>query len=211
MVVQGDGRYLTQDPLPRPTGTMPNAARTPYPPFTNQGTSQPKFDARVDYEIEGGGTLSGVGWRGGHRRHHPQRHRPVRHRQLVASRYFNTRWSRGGSRVAFFTNLLNGDASNLLAVGPNRRPSTWRSTPRRSTSRRATCARSRRATSSATVATTGTTTSTSRSRPREGSRRRRAVPAGRNLPERSLPLGRRGRVDKFSSIRDAVFSPRTTL
>src|SRR5215510_11117297 len=36
--------YFTQDPLPRPTGTMPNVSRTPYPDFTNQGTSQPKFD-----------------------------------------------------------------------------------------------------------------------------------------------------------------------
>src|SRR4029078_6073902 len=46
--------YFTQDPLPRPFGTIPNAFNTPYPNFANTGTSQPKFDARVDYDIAGG-------------------------------------------------------------------------------------------------------------------------------------------------------------
>ena len=50
--------YFTQDPLPRPSGTIPNALQTPYPSFTNEGTSQPKFDARVDYDIAGGGIVS---------------------------------------------------------------------------------------------------------------------------------------------------------
>ena len=36
----------SQDPLPRPTGTIPNSFNTPYPPYTNKGTAQPKFDAR---------------------------------------------------------------------------------------------------------------------------------------------------------------------
>ena len=38
--------YFSQDPLPRPTGTIPNSFNTPYPPYTNKGTAQPKFDAR---------------------------------------------------------------------------------------------------------------------------------------------------------------------
>ena len=50
--------YLTQDPLPRPSGTIPNALQTPYPSFTNEGTSQPKFDTRVDYDMDGGGSVS---------------------------------------------------------------------------------------------------------------------------------------------------------
>ena len=32
--------------------------------------------------------------------------------------YFTTRYQKGGRRVAFFTNLLDGDATNLLARGP---------------------------------------------------------------------------------------------
>src|SRR5262245_48151836 len=35
--------YFTQDALPRPTGTINNAFNTPYPPYANSGTSQPKF------------------------------------------------------------------------------------------------------------------------------------------------------------------------
>src|SRR5262245_6351513 len=50
--------YYTQDPRPRPPGTIPNTFRTPYPPFANTGTSQPKFDARVDYDLTGGGTIT---------------------------------------------------------------------------------------------------------------------------------------------------------
>ena len=36
--------------------------------------------------------------------------------------YAAVRYNKGGRRVAFFTNLLNGDAANLLTVGPNRLP-----------------------------------------------------------------------------------------
>ena len=50
--------YLTQDALPRPAGRIPNAYQTPYPAFPNSGTSQPKFDARVDYEPEKGTLFS---------------------------------------------------------------------------------------------------------------------------------------------------------
>jgi outer membrane receptor protein involved in Fe transport len=42
--------YFTQDPLSRPTGAIANAFQTPYPSYLNTGTSQPKFDGRVDYE-----------------------------------------------------------------------------------------------------------------------------------------------------------------
>src|SRR5688572_26411812 len=50
--------YFTQDPLPRPVGTINNPSHTPYPEYTNQGTSQPKFDVRVDYSLSSGGTLT---------------------------------------------------------------------------------------------------------------------------------------------------------
>src|SRR5262245_31104584 len=114
--------YFSQDPLPRPAGTIPNAFNTPYPSFTNSGTSQPKFDLRVDRELSDGARLTfagGVNWTEG----------------LIytgigpfdvdnSSRlgYFTGRYTKGGRHVAFFTNLLNGDAANLLTVGPNRQP-----------------------------------------------------------------------------------------
>ncbi len=42
---------LTQDPFPRPAGLVPNATHTPYPSFANPGSTQPKFDLRLDYDI----------------------------------------------------------------------------------------------------------------------------------------------------------------
>ncbi len=42
---------LTQDPFPRPAGIVPNPTQTPYPAFTNPGSTQPKFDFRLDYDI----------------------------------------------------------------------------------------------------------------------------------------------------------------
>ncbi|MFM8534879.1 MAG: TonB-dependent receptor plug domain-containing protein, partial [Acidimicrobiia bacterium] len=45
----------TSDPFARPTGIIPTptgTGTTPYPNFANSGTSQPKLDARVDYDAE---------------------------------------------------------------------------------------------------------------------------------------------------------------
>ena len=61
--------------------------------------------------------------------------------------YFDHALPEGGRRIAFFTNLLDGDATNLLARGPTGAAAAARlSTPRRSTSRPATSARSARGT-----------------------------------------------------------------
>ena len=114
--------YYTQDALPRPTGVIPNRFRTPYPPFANDGTSQPKFDGRVDYDLQDGGRVtvasgiagtsgiihSGIG--------------PFDIKSDSRMNYITTRYQKGGRRVAFFSNLLNGNASNLLARGPNGQP-----------------------------------------------------------------------------------------
>ena len=50
------GGLLTQEPLLRPTGTLPGT-QTPYPAFANRGTRQGRFDARVDADLENGRTL----------------------------------------------------------------------------------------------------------------------------------------------------------
>jgi iron complex outermembrane receptor protein len=116
--------YYAQDALPRPFGTIPNSFSTPYPAFTNTGTSLPKFDARVDYDIDGsnngrvivaGGVAgtegiihSGIG--------------PFDIDSESRLTYFSTRYEKGGRHVAFFSNLLHGNAINLLAVGPTGQP-----------------------------------------------------------------------------------------
>ncbi len=114
--------YFTQDPLPRPTGTIPNAFNTPYPPYINEGTSQPKFDARVDYDVAGGGTVTMSGGVGGTEGIILTGIGPFDIASDTRMSYFTTRWVRGGRRVAFFANLVDGNAANLLAQGVDLQP-----------------------------------------------------------------------------------------
>ena len=204
--------YFTQDPLPRPTGTIPNAFNTPYPPYTNTGTSQPKFDARVDYELANrrrlvfsGGVAgtegiihSGIG--------------PFDIDSGSRLTYFSGRYQKGGRRVAFFTNLLNGDADEPAVARRVGRvsPAGVRHQDVRHRGRR---------------------------RPRLGTRH--VLSFGGNFRHNTFDISIApngddrneggayiqdeiflsdqfrwvvgGRLDKFSSIDNAVFSPRTTL
>ena len=114
--------YFAQDPMARPTGVIPNAARTPYPDFVNNGTSQPKFDGRVDYDLTGGGTLTVSGGVAGTEGLIHSGIGPFDIDSDSRMTYLTTRYQKGGRRLAFFTNLLQGDASNLLARGINGLP-----------------------------------------------------------------------------------------
>ncbi|HEY0663607.1 MAG TPA: TonB-dependent receptor, partial [Thiobacillaceae bacterium] len=111
----------SQDPLARPTGNLPSGL--PYPAFTNQGTLQPKLDVRADYDFEDGrrklvfqggvagteGILhSGIG--------------PFDINSGTVLGYGKVNYSRGAMKVNFFTNILNGDATNLLAIGVDGKP-----------------------------------------------------------------------------------------
>jgi iron complex outermembrane receptor protein len=113
----------TQDPLPRPVGTIPNGTGTPFPPFENQGTTQPMVDVRVDYDFTGGhqqlvfaGGLAGtdgiihtgIG--------------PFDIQSGTALGYGKVNYTRGNLKLNFFTNVLDGEAPALLAIGPNGRP-----------------------------------------------------------------------------------------
>jgi len=112
--------FFTQDALPRPTGTLPSGVA--YPSFANTGTSQPKFDARVDRELKDGARLS---FAGGVASTEGLIYTGIGPFDVDNSSYLGygtVRYSKGGRRVAFFTNLLNGNAANLLTVGPNRLP-----------------------------------------------------------------------------------------
>jgi iron complex outermembrane receptor protein len=114
--------YLSSDPTPRPTGTINNAFRTPYPPFANTGTSQPKFDARVDYDFTGGGSLTFAGGVAGTEGIIHSGIGPFDIESDSRMVHLSTRWQNGGRRVSFFTNLLSGTAMNLLTRGPNGLP-----------------------------------------------------------------------------------------
>ena len=112
--------YFTQDALPRPIGSLPSG--TPYPPFANTGTSQPKFDARVDYELAGGARMTFAGGVAGTEGIIHTGIGPFDVDSSSHLTYATVRYAKGGRRLAFFTNLLNGDAANLLTVGPDRLP-----------------------------------------------------------------------------------------
>lgn len=114
--------YFTQDPLARPVGAIANSFRTPYPPFTNNGTSQPKFDGRVDYDLAGGGVVTVSGGVAGTEGLIHSGIGPFDIASDSRMTYLTTRYQKGGRRIAFFTNMLQGDAANLLARGPNGQP-----------------------------------------------------------------------------------------
>ena len=115
--------YFTQDPMPRPAGTIPNSFRTPYPNFTNQGTEQPRFNARVDYDLaNNGGTVSLEGGIAGTQGLIHTGIGPFNIASGSKLGFVLTRYQKGGRRAAFFTNLLDGNASNLLAFTPTGRP-----------------------------------------------------------------------------------------
>ncbi len=113
----------TQDPLARPTGAIPNGTGTQYPTFSNQGTTQPKVDVRADYDFEDGeqklvfqggfsgteGILhSGIG--------------PFDIDRGTILGYVKANYSKKAMKLNFFTNLLDGDATNLLAVDVTGQP-----------------------------------------------------------------------------------------
>jgi outer membrane receptor protein involved in Fe transport len=126
--------------------------------------------------------------------------------------YFTTRYQKGGRRIAFFTNLLDGNASNLLAFGPNGQPLPLVFDTKTFDVE----ANDVRAVGTRHVFSFG------------GNYRHNAfdisiAPRGDDRDEGGgyvqdeIFLGSHfrwvvgGRVDKFSSIKDAVFSPRTTF
>jgi outer membrane receptor for ferrienterochelin and colicin len=113
----------TQDPYSRPTGQIPcdrpdvcTVKTTNYPPYVNHGTTQPKFDARVDYDAQDGGKWifsGGVAGTDG------IMHTGIGPFQIDSGSvmgYVKTNYSKKGFNAAFFTNLLDGTASNLLTT-----------------------------------------------------------------------------------------------
>ncbi|MBY0496310.1 MAG: TonB-dependent receptor [Cyanobacteria bacterium] len=110
----------TSDPFARPTGAIPNGTGTQYPNFANTGTTQPKLDARVDYDQASYKLVFAGGYSGTD---------GIFHTGIgpfdgngVGVGYGTMRYSRGGLKFNVFTNQLNGDARGLLAIGTNGQP-----------------------------------------------------------------------------------------
>lgn len=112
----------TSDPFPRPTGAIPNGTGTQYPAFANQGTTQPKFDTRVDYDAPDGSYKLAMA--GGYSGTDGIIHTGIGPFDMtsVGVTYGTMRYARNAFKLNFFTNMLNGDASGLLAIGLDGKP-----------------------------------------------------------------------------------------
>jgi outer membrane receptor protein involved in Fe transport len=126
------GGGYSQDAFSRPTGQIPcnradvcKVPTTVYPPFTNQGTTQPKFDGRVDYDYEDGRKLSFSGGIAGTDGIMHSGIGPFDINSGSAMGYAKASYTKGALKAGFFTNILNGDADQLLTLGLNGAPITF--------------------------------------------------------------------------------------
>lgn len=110
----------SQDPLSRPTGIIPGSpgAGTKYPDYKNTGTTQPKFDGRVDYDYEDGRKLSFSGGVSGTEGIMHSGIGPFDIDSGSVMSYGRVNFTRKGLRGAAFVQALNGDATNLIARDP---------------------------------------------------------------------------------------------
>ncbi len=131
--------YFRSDPFPRPTGQIPliQDPRDPtqtvgggfYPidgpgavgtAFQNAGTSQPKFDARVDQEIANGRITYAAGVAGSSGIIHTGIG-PFDIQNGSYMGYGKVNYRKGGFKLNAFTNLTSAEAPNLLLVDPTTR------------------------------------------------------------------------------------------
>ena len=116
----------SQDPFTRPTGVIPGSPTgTSYPAYENTGTTQPKFDARVDYDYEDGRKLTFAGGIAGTDGIMHSGIGPFDIKSGTVMGYGKVTFARKGFRANFFANLLDGDADNLLTRTPTNAPITF--------------------------------------------------------------------------------------
>jgi len=116
------GGYSQTDALARPGGTIPNAFNTPYPPYSNLGTEQPRFDGRADYDSPDG--RHHVSFSGGHAGTGGAFHTGLGPFRLENGRgsYGKIDYKSGGLWIKSFVNIWHGEAASLLSVGPLGQP-----------------------------------------------------------------------------------------
>ena len=117
---------FTQEPFLRPVGNAPGTT-TPYPTFENKGTTQPRLDARVDYDLlssrqkivlAGGisGTEgivhTGIG--------------PLDVQRGSTFKYGRFTYTRDRLKFQVFVNSLDGESPPLLLNGPGGSPLEFR-------------------------------------------------------------------------------------
>jgi len=113
----------TQDPYSRPSGQIPcdradvcgTSPKASYPAYTNKGTTQPKFDMRVDYDGSDGSKMIFSGGVAGTSGIMHTGIGPFNIDSGSVMGYVKADYSKKGLHAAFFTNLLDGNAENLLS------------------------------------------------------------------------------------------------
>ena len=113
--------YQQDEPYDRPTGLIPGT-QTPYPAFENNGTSQPRIDLRYDMDTANDTTWS---FSAGYSATDGLMHTGIGPFDIDDSSnlsYVKGSWNRLGMQVTLFGNFLDGQAANLLTVGPDGQP-----------------------------------------------------------------------------------------
>ncbi|MGE3508129.1 MAG: TonB-dependent receptor [Vicinamibacterales bacterium] len=129
--------YYASDPLARPTGRIPVIADpraagltvggASYPldadgtlgtAFRNRGTSQPKFDMRVDQELAGNARITYQGGVAGTEGIVYTGLGPFDMQPGSLMGYAKANYARGGFQLNAFTNIVDAEAPNLLLTDP---------------------------------------------------------------------------------------------
>lgn len=115
--------YYDTDPLARPTGLIPNGGTTSYPVFPNEGTQQPRFDARVDYDFADG--ISKLVMTGGYGQTSGMMNSgigPFRIDPGAQLGHWQATYTRKAMKLQAFQNILDGSAVNQVSLDTNGQP-----------------------------------------------------------------------------------------
>jgi outer membrane receptor protein involved in Fe transport len=206
------GTY-SSDALARPNGLIPNGGTTSYPAYKNTGTTQPKLDGRADYDFPDGERKlqisAGVAGTDG-----------VMHTGIgpfdidkgATMGYWKVNYLRRAFHVQAFMNTLTGTATNLVSLNPSGKPLTLDFTTKTLDVE----AGDTRIVQTKHVLTYGGNLRLNRFHltiaPGENSRTEGgAYVQDEFLASELVRVVAGVRVDKFSSISSAVFSPRIAL
>ncbi len=114
--------YSMTDAFARPLGNLPNGTGTPYPSFANDGTKQPKFDVRLDRDSSDGSKLVFSGGSSGTSGIMESGIGPFQIKSGTIMSYGKVGYSKGSFHANAFMNALNGEAPNLLSVNSTGTP-----------------------------------------------------------------------------------------
>jgi iron complex outermembrane receptor protein len=113
----------TMDAFPRPTGLIPNGGTTSYPNYVNEGSTQPKLDVRVDYDFaEPGRKLTFAGGTAGTDGMMHTGIGPFRIHSGATMSYWKAAYTKNAFKLQAFMNFLHGEATNVVSVDPAGNP-----------------------------------------------------------------------------------------